>query len=86
MDIAIITQYQTNPKGAGQIKATSRYGQATISYDHSCTPEQNHADAVVAMVARIRHGLDWEVNTKGGTTRDLGNGKRAWTVEGGPRR
>ena len=86
MQIAIITQYQTNMKGAGQIKATSGHGQVTISYDHSRSVEENHVDAVVAMTNKIRRELDWEVTLKGGATRDLGNGKRAWKVEGHPKR
>ena len=86
MDIAIITQYQTNMKGVGQIKATSGYGQVTISYDHSRSVEENHVDAMVAMTNKFRRELDWEVTAKGGTTRDLGNGKRAWKVEGHPKR
>ena len=81
MQIAIITQYHTN-----QLKATSRYGQVTIPYDHSRSGEENHSDAVVAMMGKIRRELDWEVTAKGCSTRDLGGDMRAWAVEGSPKR
>lgn len=86
MDIATITQYHTNRAGAGQLTANSRHGQVTIPYDHSRSVEENHADALVAMMGKIRRELDWEVTAKGGSTHDLGGGLRAWMVEGHPKR
>lgn len=66
---AITTKYlgPTNHRGA-RVKATAQAGSVTVPWDHALGPQENHAEAAKALVAK--YGWPRDVPWYGGATDD----------------